>query len=51
MATEKPTGNPEYDALPESIKAFCTPKEYLWLGAEGRARLVQESTESEYDEP
>lgn len=41
----------EYDALPESIKALYSLKEYAWMGAARRANLIQVETESEYEEP
>lgn len=35
------TKHPEYDALPESIKAVYTAKEFAWLGEYGRSRLME----------
>jgi hypothetical protein len=46
--TENPPG---YDELPEFVKAAVTPKEYAWLGTAGRARLVQDLTEPDWEEP
>jgi hypothetical protein len=41
----------EYANLPESIKLIYSFQEYAWMGAERRARLLQDETESEYEEP
>lgn len=40
--------SPEYDALPESIKAIYSPKEYAWLGAE-KARIIERETMPDED--
>lgn len=32
----------DYEKLPEAIRASYTPKEYRWLGAERRARIIDE---------
>lgn len=34
-----------YDGLPEPIKAIVSPKEYAWLSATEKHRLVQDLTE------
>lgn len=40
----------EYDALPESIKAIYSPKEYRWMTDIQRANLVREECEPEWEE-
>lgn len=40
----------EYAALPESIKAIYSPKEYAWMSPERRARLIEEETMPEVPE-
>lgn len=41
------TRSDDYEELPECIKALYTPKEYLWLSGEEKARLIQTETEPE----
>lgn len=41
----------DYRALPESIKAYVSLKEWLWLSDTEKARLVQTETEPEWAEP
>jgi len=36
--------HPDYDGLPESIKAMYTEKEYAWLGNFDRDRLLETET-------
>lgn len=36
------TRHPEYDALPESIKAEVSEKEHAWMTDEQRARLMDD---------
>lgn len=45
---EDPLG---YDKLPMSIRMAVSEREYAWLGAQGRARLVQDLTENDWEEP
>jgi hypothetical protein len=45
-----PTGNADYDNLPEDIKVHVTPKEFLWMGEQGRSRLMRDFTEPDYVE-
>lgn len=40
-----------YDALPESIKAVYSRKEWLWLSDAEKASLEQRETEPEHTEP
>lgn len=47
-SSEDPLG---YEDLPAFLKAKYSPLEYAWLGAEGRARLLQVETENDWDEP
>lgn len=39
-----PNTHPDYDALPEPIKAQVSEKEYCWLSERQRIELVQEMT-------
>lgn len=49
---DKATGHPQYDALPTSIKALYTPREWLWLSDSAKANLVQTETEpDDWDAP
>lgn len=41
--------DPRYEALPESIKAIYTPREYAWLGADGQAHIEQTETEPDHE--
>jgi hypothetical protein len=41
----------QYEALPESIKATMTRKEYLWLTDAQKADLIRVETEPEWEEP
>ena len=36
-----------YEALPDSIQAIVSPKEYAWLSAVEKHRLTQDLTEPE----
>ncbi len=45
-----PAFDAEYDALPESIKALYSPREFAWIPPERRARLVEEETMPEVGE-
>lgn len=36
--------HPDYESLPEGIKANYTPKEYAWLDDESRNNLIQDIT-------
>ena len=40
--------SPEYESLPDSIKAIYTPKEYAWLGEE-RKRIIERETMPDED--
>lgn len=40
----------EYEALPESIRAYYTYEQYLWLSETQKALLIQTETEpDQYD--
>lgn len=39
-----PNTHPDYNALPESIKAEVSEKEYCWLSETQRMKLEQEMT-------
>lgn len=41
---------PEYDELPEAIKANVTLKEYLNMGDKGRKNLIEDLTTPEPDD-
>jgi hypothetical protein len=45
-----PTGDADYDNLPEDVKVHVTPKEFRWMGEQGRSRLMQDFTEPDYQE-
>lgn len=45
-----PTGDADYDNLPEDIKVHITQKEFRWIGPEGRSKLMREFTEPDYTE-
>jgi len=40
-----------YEELPESVRQYYSLHEYKWMSGEQRARLVQEDTEPDYEEP
>ena len=40
--------HPDYDTLPESIKATHTPEGFAWLGEE-RYRIVERETQPDWD--
>lgn len=40
----------EYAALPESIKAIYSPKEYAWLDTDLRAKVIEQETMPEVGE-
>jgi hypothetical protein len=42
--------HPEYQQLPEGIKASITPKEYAWLNDEARRNLQSDMTTPEVGE-
>lgn len=44
------TPHPDYQSLPESIKAMYSPKEYAWLDDESRNNLLQDMTNPEVAE-
>lgn len=41
----------DYETLPAFVKMQVSPKEYAWMGAAGRARLLQDLTEPDWEEP
>lgn len=41
--------HPDYDNLPESIKAVHSQAGYAWLGNEERARVIERETQPDYD--
>jgi len=43
------TGNVDYDALPESVKAGMTFEQYQWLSGAEKGRLLQTETEPEIE--
>lgn len=45
-----PTGDADYDSLPDDIKMHVTPKEFRWMGEQGRSRLMRDFTEPDYSE-
>lgn len=49
MSLASDVGNPEYDRLPDSIKAIYSYKEWLWLSAAEKNNLEQRETEPEFD--
>lgn len=45
------SGLAEYEALPESIRAYYTYEQYKWLSDAEKARLLQTETEpDQYDD-
>lgn len=52
MQPERPApGNPHgYDELPEALKMLYTPKQWEWLGSEGRAIAVERETMPDFTE-
>lgn len=48
--TENYQDHPEYQSLPEGIKAAFTPKEYAWLDDESRRNLQRDLTSPEVGE-
>ncbi len=42
--------HPDYEALPEAIKATITEKEYTWMPDEERRNLQEDMTMPEYQE-
>ena len=42
-----PSGDVEYDNLPVDVRMHVTPKEFRWMLADGRARLMRDFTEPE----
>lgn len=53
MSTNRRAGDfqhhPDYDALPESIKAMYSPKEYAWLPDALKSTLIEDETMPEED--
>ncbi len=50
METQFPvTGNADYDALPDSVKAERSFEQYQWLSGAEKARLVQDSCDPEVE--
>ena len=47
---ENYTPHPDYDALPEAIKATFTEKEYSWLSDEERNNLQRDMTMPDVEE-
>lgn len=45
-----PSGDEDYDRLPADVKVHVTPKEFRWIGEQGRARLMRDFTEPDYFE-
>lgn len=43
------TNHPDYEGLPEGIKATLTQTEYNWLGDEERGRLMERETQPDMD--
>lgn len=41
------TASPDYQSLPQCIKASVTAKDYLWMGDYARQRLIKDMTEPE----
>lgn len=33
-----------YDELPEALKTIYTPKQWMWLGSEGRYKAIERET-------
>lgn len=50
VLAEALTGDREYDDLPIAVRANVTHKEFMWMGEQGRARLMQDFTEPDYSE-
>lgn len=44
------TRHPDYDKLPESVKAMYSPKDYAWLPEALKATLVEDCTMPEVTE-
>jgi hypothetical protein len=44
------TKHPDYDSLPESIKAMYTPKEYAWLPQPLKNTILNDNTMPEVPE-
>ena len=42
--------HPDYQKLPEAVKAVYTPKEYAWLDDESRRNLIEDMTLPEVEE-
>lgn len=45
-----PSGNAEYDALPEPIKSVYSLRSWLWLSDAQKARLLQDECEPDHIE-
>lgn len=44
-ATDNFTHHPDYDSLPDPIKAVITPKEYAWMSDQQRVDLLTDICE------
>jgi len=44
------TDHPDYERLPEAIKAYISPKEYAWMSDEERRNLQEDMTMPEPQE-
>ena len=42
--------HPDYDRLPEAIKSVVTPKEFAWLGDEGRETILDDACYPDIEE-
>lgn len=42
-------GHPDYDTLPEVIKAMVSPKEFAWMSNEQRTDLLCDCTEPDVE--
>lgn len=40
---------PEYEALPDSVRAYYTAHQFAWLSDADKARVIQTETEPEFD--
>lgn len=45
-----PSGDADYDNLPDDIKMHVTPVQFRWMGPAGRSRLMQDFTEPDWHE-
>jgi hypothetical protein len=42
--------HPDYERLPETLKAMVTPEEYAWLDYRGQARMVEDICYPDWEE-